>query len=118
MGEQIQLIGISAYGIHGVYPQEKLTPQEFIVDLHLTLDRKFNADQLDTTLDYAQLCDQVRDLISATNFELIETLANEIANLCLLAEIVVLVEVRVSKPTAAKNLNLESVAVLVTKSKS
>ena len=115
MTEIIELIGIDEYGRHGVYPAEKQNKQKFVVDVELTLNRTSLADEISTTIDYAQLTSEIRNLIAGTQFELIETLAGSIAQLCLSNQKVALAKVKVNKPEAAKAMGIDNVAVVVSK---
>ncbi len=117
MSEIITLTGISEFGRHGVYPQEKQNKQKFIVDLTLEVKRISDADQIETTVDYAGLSSEVREIVASTEFDLIESLATAIAGHCIMNEIVNKVTVTVHKPDAAKSLGLSDVSVSITKSK-
>lgn len=115
MSELIELTGIAEYGCHGVYPAEKLNKQLFIVDVQLQLVSFVRNDAIENTVDYVQLVDSVRTLISDQKFDLIETLAQSIADFCLANELVASVIVKLHKPAAAKSLGIDNVAVVVKK---
>ncbi len=55
--DRISLIGLRAFGRHGVFPEERLDGQEFIVDAVLGVDTAAAAaaDDLSLTTDYSQL---------------------------------------------------------------
>lgn len=115
MTEIIELTGITEYGRHGVYPAEKQNKQKFVIDVKLTLNRSSLADELNSTIDYAELTSEIRNLVATTEFELIETLARSVADLCLSNLEVASAKVKVSKPEAAKLLGIENVAVVFSK---
>lgn len=115
MSEAIELTGITEYGCHGVYPEEKLNKQLFVVDLQLQLLSLTRNDFIENTVDYAQLVDSVRSLISDQKFDLIETLAESIADHCLANKLVANVVVKLHKPAAAKSLGIDDVSVVVKK---
>ncbi len=55
--DRISLIGISAFGYHGVFDSERQQGQRFVVDVSCTLDLSSAADtdDLGKTIDYAAL---------------------------------------------------------------
>jgi len=117
MNEVIELTGISEYGRHGVYPSEKQNKQEILVDLKIYLANRSGTDEISQTVDYAVLTSAVRNLIAEQQFDLIETLADSIANHCMKNSLVERVEVKVHKPEAAKSLGIIDVAVSISKSR-
>lgn len=117
MSEKIKLVGISEYGRHGVYQHEKVNKQKFDVDLLITLNRNSSADKIDKTVDYDLVTNCVREVIANNEFDLLETLAWQIADSCLAMALIYEVEVSVHKPAAAEFLGLKDVVVIVNKSK-
>ena len=59
----IALRGLSAYGTHGVLPDEQTNAQPFVVDLALWVDTRAAADSddIDDTISYAEVADLDRD---------------------------------------------------------
>lgn len=117
MSEKINLTGISEFGRHGVYENEKQNKQEFIIDITLELNRTSFEDNIESTIDYANLTNIVREIIATKQFELIESLAQDIADVCMLESIVTKVEVIVHKPGAAASLGIQDVSASVTKTR-
>ena len=105
---RIYLTGIRAEGRHGADPGERLEAQEFVVDVDVTVS--VGSDSLDATTDYAALVDSVRDTVSTTSFELLETVADAVARAVYGFEGVVRVAVVVHKPGAAAKLGVDDVA--------
>jgi dihydroneopterin aldolase len=68
--------------IIGVLPQEKVTPQNLIIDLEINIDidSAVQTDQLSSTIDYTELRQFVINYVSASRFQLIEALAGHLAN--------------------------------------
>ncbi|MDR1852254.1 MAG: dihydroneopterin aldolase [Propionibacteriaceae bacterium] len=97
MKYDIELKGIHAKGCHGVYESEKRNPQTFIIDVQLRLERN-PQDDLSSTVDYSALPAQISELVERNSFDLIETLADKIAEQCLALEPVRRVRVQVFKP--------------------
>jgi dihydroneopterin aldolase len=106
------LSGIRADGRHGARPGEKDQPQPFVVDLELEVD--VSEDRIDSTADYRGITERVRQVVEAESFDLIETLADRIANDLAGSNRVARVRVVVHKPNAATRLGIDGVAAAVT----
>lgn len=76
----INITGILLDIMIGCYPDERTGTQPVEVDLLLSLGTWHKTDELNDTVDYAELCDTVRALVVGKNFFLIETLAKFIAD--------------------------------------
>jgi len=102
MADQIVITGIRGTGHHGVFEHERREGQEFVVDVALDIDSSAAAgsDDLADTVDYGEVAVAVHGLITGEPVDLIETLAERIADACLAFGPVALVEVRVHKPSA------------------
>ena len=115
-GDRLSLLGMRFTARHGVLAHEKVEPQPFEVDLvlHADLARAAETDALDTTVDYAALHDLVRAIVTGPSRDLIEALAGAIAQAVLAATdpaLVEAVEVRVRKPEAPLDGDVETVEV-------
>ncbi len=79
--DQILLTGITTDAIVGVYPSEKHTPQPVRVDIAMELDAReaASSERLKHTVDYACLHGEIRFLLEACRFTLLETAAEAIA---------------------------------------
>lgn len=102
MTDRIVLEGVSAFGHHGVLDVEKRDGQTFVVDvvLHLDLAAAGRSDALAETVSYAEVAGEVVDRITGPSFDLIERLAEVIADDVLAHDLVDAVEVVVHKPHA------------------
>ena len=102
MTDRIVLQGVSARGHHGVLDFEKREGQTFVVDVTMTLDlaRAGRTDDLATTVSYAEVATDVVARIAGPSFDLIERLAEVIADDVLRHDLVDAVEVVVHKPEA------------------
>jgi dihydroneopterin aldolase len=105
--------GLTFSGCHGVLPTEKTTPQTFIIDLELWLDLKLAArnDDINFTVNYDQLFHQVERIVKEESFNLIETLAETIAQKIINDYPVEAVEITVYKPQAPVSGNFDHFAV-------
>lgn len=102
VADQIIITGIRGTGHHGVFDHERRDGQEFSVDVTLDVDASTAAgsDDLRDTVHYGEVAIAVHALITGEPVDLIETLAERIADACLAFGGVRQVEVRVHKPSA------------------
>ncbi len=100
--DKIILEGMEFYGYHGTRPEEKTLGQRFIVDVELFLDLRQagKTDNLDCTVNYAQVFELVQSIICGRSRQLIESVAEAIAGALLAQFPVDEVLVRVKKPQA------------------
>ncbi|MBM4156236.1 MAG: dihydroneopterin aldolase [Lentisphaerae bacterium] len=103
--------------IIGIYPEERRSKQDVIVNLAIESDFRAAArsDAIRDAVDYKAIKKGVIDLVEASSFGLVETLASRIADLCLAERRVRRVTVTVDKPGALRFAR--SVAVEVTRSR-
>jgi len=85
--DRIILNDLHFWGVHGVYPEEQLKKQEFIVSvkIYLDLSESSHSDQLEDTVNYAELIWQLQQIVEDKNYALLERLAQELAD-CVLAD--------------------------------
>ncbi|WP_425843860.1 dihydropteroate synthase [Agrococcus sp. TSP3-2-1] len=110
---RISLRGIRARGHHGVLPEERRDGQEFVVDVDLELDlaAAVASDDVRRTVHYGELAERVAAAVSSDPVDLIETLADRIARVCLDDERVQRASVTVHKPNAPIAVPFADVAV-------
>jgi len=80
MSDKILIKGISAKGFHGVLKSEQIKGQKFIIDIELSLALKNLQDDLNNSVNYAEITEIVVKHIIGKPVFLIETLAENIAN--------------------------------------
>ena len=119
MADRVALRGITGFGHHGVFPEEREAGQRFVVDVLLTLDLApaAGSDDLQQTVDYGVLAQSVVHDIERDPLNLIEALALRIAGRCLDDSRVTTAEVTVHKPEAPMPVTVGDVAVTLTRSK-
>ncbi len=83
----------------GVYDHEKEAPQRvrFNVDLRVRRSSGAIGDDLANVLSYDDVIHGIRDLTAERHFNLVETLAEEVATLCLANQRVARVQVKIEK---------------------
>ena len=113
--DRIAVTGITARGFHGVLEHEKREGQTFVVDVALGVDTRPAAasDDLARTVDYSAVAADVVAIVSDGSLDLIETLAQRIADACLARDLVEVVEVVVHKPDAPVGVPFEDVTVTI-----
>jgi len=119
MADEIAIHGIRGVGNHGVFPHERAAGQVFVVDVTLELDTApaGSTDLLARTVDYGDVANGVHALIIGEPVDLIETLAERIAALCLGWERVDRVTVVVHKPQAPIEVPFDDVTVTIRRSR-
>ena len=118
MSDQIRVTGIKAFGYHGVLPHEATEGQDFIVDLLITLDLRAVSlsDDLQETINYADLAQIAHDNIVGERVQLIERLAGRIADEISAAySQITSVSVTVHKPHAPVTVDFEDISVTITR---
>ena len=115
MTDRIELLGLRARGFHGVLEHERRDGQDFVVDVGLDVDIAAAAasDDLAETVDYGTLAESIAAVVSGEPVDLIETLAQRIADVCLRDARVRAVDVAVHKPTAPVTVPVEDVVVRI-----
>lgn len=83
--DKICLKGLRFEAIHGVYEEEKHVKQPFCVDIELSVDTRAaaKADDLSLSVDYSLLYGRVAGIMNGESCNLLETLAERIAQAAL-----------------------------------
>ena len=100
--DKIIIEELTAQCILGCYPEERVTKQTVVISITLFADL-FAAgisDQLEDTINYHQLQQEVQAMVENSSFELIEKMVQEVAGLCLVDRRVAKCVVRIDKPMA------------------
>lgn len=113
--DYVEVLGVKVFGFHGVFEEEKTKGQEFVVDvrLYLSLRTAGQSDDVQDTVNYAEIVKLIEERVQSPSVNLIETLAEQIANACLGFEIVDKVRVKVHKPHAPLSASFDDVAVCI-----
>lgn len=114
-GDAIRLTGLTIRGHHGVFEFEKRDGQDFVIDVTVWTDVSGAADDdaLDKTVNYAEIAEVTRAIVTGTPRDLIEALASDIADAVLARWPEVTAEVTVHKPHAPIDEDFTDVAVTV-----
>ncbi|MBW5449004.1 dihydroneopterin aldolase [Cohnella sp. CFH 77786] len=102
------------FGYHGVYPEENKLGQKFYVDLDLRLDlsKAARSDEVEDTVNYAEIHALVKKIVEGTPVKLIEALAEKIAS-AILGTYTIISEaaVAVTKPNPPFDITFDGVTV-------
>lgn len=117
MTDELAVTGIECFGQHGVFDFERREGQVFVIDLVLGIDTAPAAasDDLQDTVDYGSLVASVKAATEKDPVDLIETLAQRIADVCLLGDRVEWARVTVHKPDAPIDASFSDVALTITR---
>jgi len=113
--DEIALTGLRVFGHHGVFDHERRDGQEFIVDARLYVDTAAAAasDDVADTVHYGEVADRIAAIVAGEPVNLLETLAQRIADAVLTFAGVRMVAVTVHKPQAPIPLTFSDVSVTI-----
>lgn len=111
--DQLTISGLSVLTRIGVHQWEQAIDQRLLIDIKIPTDVSNCQDELTNTIDYDQLCKQITTYVESNQFALIETVANNVAELIKTQFLVTQVTIQVTKPHAIKNAT--SVGITVTR---
>ena len=115
--DELAILGVECFAHHGVFDFERREGQTFVIDLALGVDTRVAAasDDLRDTVDYGSLVGSVKAAVEKDPVDLIETLAQRIADVCLLDSRVEWARVTVHKPDAPIDATFSDVALTITR---
>lgn len=113
--DRIEVRGLRVRGRHGVLDAERRDGQDFLIDAVLAVDTRPAAasDDLSLTVDYAGLSDRLAAIVGGEPVNLIETLAERLAQACLAEPAVRQAEITVHKPDAPMGRPFGDVSVTI-----
>lgn len=115
--DHLTLTGLRAFGRHGVFDHERQNGQEFVLDVTVWLDFRAasSSDDLDSTIHYGVLAEQIVAAVERDPVDLIETLAERVAAVVLEHRAATSVRVTVHKPSAPIAVPFSDVSVTITR---
>lgn len=80
--DRIRLKGMTFYAFHGVSKSERELGQQYEIDVELLTDTKKagKTDNIEDTINYAEIFDRVESIVENNSFKLLETVAERISN--------------------------------------
>ncbi|OAJ72736.1 dihydroneopterin aldolase [Brevibacillus sp. SKDU10] len=111
--DKIYFNGMAFYGYHGVFQEEARLGQRFYVDLELSLDlqKAADTDQLEYTVNYADIYERVKAIVEGERYQLVEKLTVQICDGLLSDFPLDEVKVKVTKPDPPIAGHYQSVAI-------
>lgn len=99
--DRILIKDLRVQGIIGVFEQERLEPQEILINLTLFADLRpaGDSDDINDSVSYAVIADQARHIAQTAGRFTVEALAADLARMCLQEPRIQRAIVRVEKPT-------------------
>jgi dihydroneopterin aldolase len=115
VADRITLTGLTVRGHHGLFDFERRDGQDFVVDVDLELDttRAAKTDDVADTVHYGDLAAALAEVVGGDPVNLLETLAQRLADVCLADHRVAATTVTVHKPHAPIPLTFADVALTV-----
>lgn len=100
--DKIIIKGLKLDCIIGVNEWERNKKRPVIIDItaYTDISKAANSDNLDNAVNYKEICDLVVNFVKQSHFYLVETLTEEIANICLKNFKIKKIKVIILKPKA------------------
>lgn len=119
MGDAIILQGLRIMAICGALPEEMVRAQPFNFDIEVVADLSAAgaSDELDDTIDYGGLTDNIVSMVTSNTFTLMEHLVQRVADVVLADERVQQVTVSVQKERPPVPYTLDTSGVRITRSR-
>ena len=115
----LTLTGLEVFAHHGVFDFEREQGQRFVIDVALRLDTApaADGDDLTRTVHYGELAVEIAEAVAVDPVDLIETLAERVAQVVLAHPPVARVTVVVHKPDAPITVPFADVSITITRSR-
>lgn len=83
--DRLEIRGLEVSCVIGDLPDERVNKQTLTIDATLFIDLRSAArsDSLDDTVDYAELCDNIRSGLKRAGCRMLERAADRVAFICL-----------------------------------
>jgi dihydroneopterin aldolase len=117
--DRLAIRGVEVFAHHGVFDFERREGQKFVIDLVLGVQTGPAAasDDLKDTVDYGSVVARVVEAATSEPVDLIETLAQRVADVVLREPRVQWVDVTLHKPNAPIAATFDDVALTITRSR-
>lgn len=118
--DEITLTGLRVFGRHGVLANERRDGQYFVIDvtLYVSTAAAAESDDVRDTVHYGEAAERIAAIVGGEPVNLIETLAQRIADDLLAYGGVRMVAVTVHKPDAPIEREFADVSVTIRRAKS
>ncbi len=111
--DYIEIKCLQASGVLGVYPEERGSPRDLLIDLDFSVDASLVAakDEVGRTLDYGLVREAILSFVKSKQYYLLETLAENLAQTLLQQFSMQWLRLRVEKPNVFSDI--ESIAIVI-----
>ena len=116
--DEIRIDNLEVFAKHGVFPEENVLGQKFLVSAVLHTDTRpaGRSDELTASIHYGEVSAFITEFMQKNTYQLIERVAESLAEELLLhTEHLEMLELEVKKPWAPVGLPLECVSVKITR---
>ncbi len=114
--DEIRVKNLEVFGHHGVYEEENVLGQKFIIDIISKIDTRAagKTDALDKSVSYGDICRLVKKEMTKQNDNLLERVAERLAESILLHfSLIKEVEIEVKKPWAPVLMHIDYASVKI-----
>ena len=112
--DKINIKNLEVFGKHGVYAEERALGQKFIISASISADLRHagKTDDLKDSVNYAEICDIIKHFAEDNEFNLIEAVAEGLAEKLLRHDAMIKsVWIEVKKPWAPLAAHVETISV-------
>lgn len=116
--DKITIKDLEIYANHGVFPEENVLGQKFLVSavLHTSTRKAGLTDDLTASIHYGEVSHLIKKIVSENTWKLLEKIAEETASAILLTyPLVSQVDITIKKPWAPIGLPLDTVSVEISR---
>ena len=115
--DKIYLRNLRAHILVGINPEEKVHKQEVIINATLYTDcaKAAQSERIEDAVDYSVIHDKIYTHLISTQYDLIETMAQRVADICFENAAVDACCVSVDKPEALKYADSVAVEIFRTR---
>ena len=114
MSDKIIIRQLEVNAVIGIHQWEKQQTQTLLFDMDLSFDcrQAAQSDDIKDALDYFEVCSQVTEFVQNSRYELIETLAEQVAALVLKQFTCQKIKLKLFKPQAIENTQTVGVSIV------
>jgi len=116
--DRIDIKGLEVFAYHGVLPEERREGQNFYIDatLYLDMSKAGKSDNLDDTVNYAKVCEEISIVFKKKEYNLIEKAAwQTVKHLLKIMPKIRKIDMTVNKPSAPIGLPFDNVSVSISR---
>jgi dihydroneopterin aldolase/2-amino-4-hydroxy-6-hydroxymethyldihydropteridine diphosphokinase len=117
--DQIKIQGLQVFANHGVYPEENVLGQKFVINatLYTNTRQAGLTDQLELSINYGEVSQHITRFLKDHTFKLLERAAELLARELLLTyPLLQKIDLEIQKPWAPVGLPLDTVSVAISRS--